>query len=439
MDNKAVLAIDLGSAYTKIAVREGWSTKTALVQGLRLAPKDLPYCVPSAIAKVNDGAAESWLIGVDAASLRPGAGVAIFSNWKAGLFSKTGKGQVLEGTNQRPLTHEECVALAVRFFRQLREEIRHLQSDDDLMAMPVRVSVPNLDNGISADELITRILQEAGWQPARNRPSLFEPESNALGLLTRGKNDTWNPPGLPFSPLPGRSVYLPHMFESHMMRAFREGGMGDQRARYGVLVTDIGAFTTDFGFVCFDSSVWTKDDWNKPDVTTQSVDLGIRELDRTVVQTLSAQGQSAVKGAPIAEWENHKVELYAGSPQQLRAPNQQVVTVGAGHEKKAIQEAIRAFADKVWSARVDFIRQVPFRVHAETLSGGGAMISTIRAVLVERMRRDEGRIVHDLIDPAEPSSVLGDASQRDLDKRRRANLELIRGGSAVGGCSVFFE
>src|SRR5690242_4923549 len=86
MQNRAILSIDLGSAYTKISIRRDWNDRATLVRRLSVAQSgEEDFCVPSAVAHV--ARASRWLIGTDAANLVPGPGVELFLNWKASLFA----------------------------------------------------------------------------------------------------------------------------------------------------------------------------------------------------------------------------------------------------------------------------------------------------------------------------------------------------------------
>ena len=435
MDDEAVLSIDFGSAYTKIAVRTGWNSDSALIQDLSLAPRDSAFCIPSVVARVASTKGEKWLIGVDAASQLPGPDVTIYSNWKASLFGVLGLESHKDGATGG--TKTDITEVATQFFRRLRDGLLRRRGDYDVADLPVRICIPKLADGDGAQALIAGILRNCGWESSIRRPSVSEPESNALGVLSRGRNATWIPPYFDFTPHWGRSAKLPDMLEPSLSRAFREGVMRETRSYYGVLVTDIGAFTTDFGYVRFDSSFWTAD-WQTPQITAQSCKLGIRELDSTVLQQLPSEAQQAVAQLPSAEWDRYKTMLYHGEPVALRRRQGGVLMLGQGKEARAIQEAVHSFAGKVWQSRKDFAEsELSDSVHAEALTGGGAMIPLIRETLVKQMQ-SEGRMVHDLLDKDEPRNALGAVTERALEQRARQNQELVRGGSAIGGCSVFF-
>ena len=117
------------------------------------------------------------------------------------------------------------------------------------------------------------------------------------------------------------------------------------------------------------------------------------------------------------------------------------MTLGERDEATAIREAIRVFAEQVWQARQEFCTsQLAHSVHAEVLTGGGFMIPLVRQTLVKRIKEAGTKTVHDLLDDNEARKALpSDASERAVERRRVQSRELVRGASAIGACSVFFE
>ena len=59
----------------------------ALAVLLALASPEVDFCVPSVVARVEEGGGARWLIGSEAAALAPGEGVRVHRYWKARLFS----------------------------------------------------------------------------------------------------------------------------------------------------------------------------------------------------------------------------------------------------------------------------------------------------------------------------------------------------------------
>jgi molecular chaperone DnaK (HSP70) len=211
--------------------------------------------------------------------------------------------------------------------------------------------------------------------------------------------------------------------------------------RYCVLVTDIGAFTTDFGYVQIDTSLKT-DDWNIPLIRQKSERLGLSELDMCVSELLDPEVRNYFAEQPTEEWERRKQALYSNRPQRMLIHGKSM-TIGADFEAEAIQDEIRRFAKRVVNARERFCQQQGLTdVDEEMISGGGTAIPLLREALVSSIRHS-GRRVHDLWDPAEPEEAIaagaGRMTEREKDERVTRNRWLIRGGSAIGGASVFFE
>ncbi|MEX2156699.1 MAG: hypothetical protein WD773_07645 [Gemmatimonadales bacterium] len=427
MQGRDVLTVDLGSSYTKIGRREGWNANAILVRDLPLAPRDVTFCIPSVVAHIERPKGERWLIGVEAASQLRGPGVTIYENWKRGLFSAAASAA----------DQKESARVAVQFFLTLREHL-----PEDLAELPIRVCIPKLGNGDETQRLLTNILCDAGWQVATKRPTVFEPEANALGILSRGRNRTWRPRYLDFTGGPERAPYLPSMLEPSLSSVLRRATLREKFEYYGVLVTDIGAFTTDFGYARFEPSFFS-DDWNQPPISQRSSELGIRELDDEVLQRLDSASREAVQSAPSGEWDRLKTQLYKGESIAFAGPKGGTVIIGEGKAARTIKGTVAGFADRVWQTRQEFSMSLKDSIHAEVLTGGGAMIPLIRQNLMKRMKTEGVNMIYDLFDKDEPRRALADGDadvdERAVEERARENIELVRGGCAVGGCSVFFE
>jgi hypothetical protein len=432
MKHSAIVSIDLGSAYTKIGIRSGWNNAATTVSGLSFAlENDEDYCIPSVVARVERSGGSQWLIGVDAAALAPGPGVRIYRNWKSALFQPAGSG----GSFTAAYGHAEAAEVAVAFLTQLRKVLLKERAAD-ISGLPVRVAVPKLLGMAGVDDLVCPLLTQAGWDCATCRPTVFEPESNAIGLLSRGRNKTWTPPQRSFRPPPGKMIAMQWMFETGLSSALRT--MSDH---YGVLITDVGAFTTDFGYVKIDSS-FRDDDWNRPEITQQSVLLGIQQLDDAILGVLEPEVREYFEARPPAEWERRKRELYAGKPQRVMVGGKPV-TIGSDLEAEAIQDEVRRFSGLVCEARNAFCNAHGLHsVHEEAVTGGGSAIQLIRVGLLDSIRLAERR-AHDLWDPNEPDAGLATRGERMTpharEARRLTNRVLVRGASAIGAASVFFE
>ncbi len=425
LSNEVILSIDLGSAYTKLAIRTTWDGDSTMVGNVPIAPQESSFCIPSVVA--HDSDRDRWLIGVDAASQVPGDGVKIYRNWKALLYED----------NDNPWE------VATEFFSTLRAKLRGIRRlGENVASVPVRICLPKASDAAKIEEVEQRViatLAETGWTVASDRASVYEPEANALGIVTRGLNKTWIPPYFDFTPHRGRSVSFPRMLDPDLNNAFRQ-----MRDTYGVLVVDIGAYTTDFGYVLFDSSYKIRTgsqasgDWDPPDLKQCSYKLGVHELDSSVYRGLGVRTQQAIRRLSTAEWEKHRLALYSGEEVALR-DRDGVFTIGRGADREVISEALNAFARRVIETREEFCCSIGLKVpDAEIITGGGSMILQVRQKVMQHIRNRGTPRIHDLLDAEEPREALGDAPARRLEERAVQNRELVRGGSALGGCSVFF-
>jgi actin-like ATPase involved in cell morphogenesis len=442
MKNRRVLSIDLGSAYTKIAVRPDWNAEAGLLHELPLATPEVDFCIPSVVARIERGGATTWTIGAPAAAEVPGPGVTIYRYWKARLFSPdpgTESARDEMGLSFEAGRADDYPQVATHFFRELRETLEHSPFAGALHESAVRVCVPKMEASGDADGLLAEILARSGWRPARGRTTVYEPESNACGVFTRGRNATWFPPRVSFTPSEGRSLQLREMLEPEgLLAAFRRVA-----GSFGVLVIDIGGFTTDFGYVEFDTG-FSSAGWQRPTIVQQSYELGIRELDHAIFHVLDEEAREVVQQLSSGEWDEVKSRLYHGEAVVLERPDGRHVTIGRDDDFERIGGVIQDFAARVIQVR-DRFREAYIRgpVNAQTLTGGGAMISSIRQAISRELASDARAQVHDLLDEAEPERTLTLRGNRfdgsDVEARARRNLELVRGASAIGGCSVFFE
>lgn len=441
MKNRRLISIDLGSAYTKVAIRRDWNGESDLLRNLPLASDEVDFCVPSVVARVEARGNARWMIGAAAAAQAPGDGVGIFRYWKARLFSTAPRAQVSRdemGQSSQAYGSEDCEQVAIQFFRGLRESLEHSPYGDDVAASTVRVCVPRIEAG-DMDGRVGSILDAAGWRPAHGRVTVYEPESNACGMFTRGRNATWYPPAAPFTPRAGRSLHLMKMLEPEgLLQALRR-----MSGSFGVLVIDIGGFTTDFGYVQFDTS-FSSNDWHRPKIVQQSYELGIRELDQAIYDSLNEDAQRKIRRLSPSQWDALKVDLYRGAPVTLGDARGKSQRIGAGNDAGRTVEALRNFAERVIAVRDTFCRDhVRGTINAQTLTGGGSMIAPLHQAVVHALATDEHARMYDLLDEDEPRKTLvlrgGYVSGEAVEARARRNQELVRGGSAIGGSSVFFE
>jgi hypothetical protein len=229
--------------------------------------------------------------------------------------------------------------------------------------------------------------------------------------------------------------------------AYRSGSLSGRDVRYGVLVTDVGAFTTDFAYVNFDQSFYDEG-VEKPPIKQQSCDIGVRQLDESVYGSMRPELQGAIRKLSTSAWENQKRQFYTGKEVAISNPKGGMLIIGEGDEGERIKDEIKAFAAKVVNAKKEFSRlHVENRIDAEVLTGGGVAISLVRKALVNAIRAEDQRDFLDLLSEAKPPRVRvwkegawgWYSDERAIELEMKMRRELVRAGSALGGCSVVFE
>src|SRR5436309_2461976 len=118
MDNSKILCIDFGSAYTKVALRRDWDSSAELLKDFPIATSgDMTFCIPSVVARIERSGRPRWLVGDEAADLKPGEGLTIYRYWKAKLFS--------EEITPRELS--EYTQVGAAYFRSLLDSLTRMR------------------------------------------------------------------------------------------------------------------------------------------------------------------------------------------------------------------------------------------------------------------------------------------------------------------------
>lgn len=425
-----LVSIDLGSAYTKIGIRRNLNSTSVLLFDLPLAD-ETSYCIPSVAACLETGAGVRWVFGAAAAAEKPRSGVRVIRNWKAGLFPDAEKidSQVAAPT----ISEDDALEVALNFFRTLRISFENAEGVE-ISKFPVRICIPKVRGEDAARVKLSEILTRAGWDPATPRCFVFEPEANVLGVVSRGTNSTWDPPIQDFKPVPPKSPFMQKMIKAPgMAAAFRQMG-----ASYSVFVIDIGAFTTDFAFVKFDAS-FMDDSLNKPAVLQDSRVHGVRNLDQSVHTKLNEEFRAAIRAMSQSEWDGLKAKLYRGENVAMRNPAGGTLFTSTS-EQNAVSKSIASFAEKVWIMAEEFLTAVGTkRIDSVALTGGGTAVPRIRSALEAAFDGDQR--THNAADLMEKGgeALRGSASNAEGDASILEMRDLIRGATAMGATSVFFE
>ncbi|HUR55656.1 MAG TPA: hypothetical protein VMZ71_16080, partial [Gemmataceae bacterium] len=314
--------------------------------------------------------------------------------------------------------------IAAHFFRWLRNAT--LEACGPLRAtglnpeaIPVRVTVPAFAHGRGVEthpgcQVLTHALAQAGWVVHPDRPIVSEPYSNVVGALTEGRNIL----------TPKRRAQLGKMFRDGPI--MRPVSTPRDHPKYRAWSIDIGAFTTDFAALDVESGgheIGALDE--AITVRQHSVPLGILNLDERVLDVLPSEQREWLKTAGTFEWMDFRQRVYTNR-QTLRT-----VAIGAIGGPK-VDQAIADFAKQLASACEQFVSEAPpVKLQELVLTGGGNAIPTVCEVLTNTMRGGGREFVHVFWpQPAkrtEPSGV------------RKLDTPFARGGSALGGASIYFE
>jgi hypothetical protein len=493
------LCIDFGSAYTKIALRSDWDCTTKLLGDKKLNLEDLHFCVPSVVACDQRTNKTRWAWGLQAVDLKEGGGIKVFRNWKRHFFSDTphpaaptplpvpvGKvdsflksldaleqermeliGQIAvlralpvrdvmdraqqlsvddlrsaagrlspptraQANSQDNATIDlEIREAAVEFFRGLHAFVGQRfrgQGINDLGDVPMRLCVPAFDERrhssdlTASEELLVEILRETGWCPDESRPVVSEPAANAIGVLTRGANKT----SCRGADGDQRIINMGEMFTQGGfqtgIRNYAQNLWEHPSRQYVALMVDVGAYTTDFALVQFD----LHDNDLPPTTSSRSERLGIAQLDRRVAESLPTGKQRYITSLASREFETLKRKLYP----ELEPYETGAGVIGEGEELTRIRECIQQFAGQVADMTRQFLcDHKVLKLDEVILTGGGNNITLIASALLQLLPERGPRLVH----------VPGNFPEKYPFKTTLLGQSLVRGASALGGASVFFE
>jgi hypothetical protein len=477
-----MLSIDFGNSYTKVALRRGRDERTELIQDRSLVWDEFNICVPTLAAEYSEGGKPRWLYGTDVAKYSSEtAGLKVYRNWKPHFFEKSELGITSKAVSQAkagasrgapsgitaelwaqmerqlepaaldavrrfhsgsagPLegvTEPEHKAIAAGFFRwlfELVDPVCRLRLKSSAAEIPARVSLPSFGSVAKAELLLNHILTDAGWRLDNRAPTLAEPLSNAIGTFTEGMNGTR---------LRGTQPDYGVMFRNTggLLTRFFDAFQGNGPKSTWVLIADVGGYTTDFAMVGIEldaiGSALEGELEGKKRLSHMSKALGVAALDRRVQQVLSPTKQKAISEI-LEEPDQQRLESFHA---RCYRPNgvyalKRVVIGSTQSEKNAIGDAVQKFADEVATEAEKFLEKHQYnRVDDLILTGGGTLIPAVRDTLCRRIGdpvyAKGGLQVHTYF--TEGEKLPGAKPPHRLPPR------LIRGATAVGGASVYFD
>ncbi len=473
-----VFCVDFGTAYTKVALRRDPTADSTL---LACAGADLDFWVPTVVTVDRCGAEPVVEFGHIAADRTAGGGIDRYTNFKRDLFtnpaptagapsappldallgsdefaalaakyhvppyqvaalrSMVGAARTLiAAPGERAVSLDatkqaNAAKLAYHFFAWLRKQVlaaceklgkTGLRFED----FPVRVAVPSLVPGDVADQpgckLFRESLHRAGWPLHTERPFVAEPESNAVGVLT-GATNALN--------VDRDKMLLGQMFGRGPLNTVVKGDKNHQT--YRALVIDVGAFTTDL------SSLWLDTGGNAFlfgtdggfTVQQKSVARGVNNLDADVLAALSQAKREHLETMPRKDFSNFQRAAYTDL-NGIRPTGTGLGVIGGEGDRAAIDPCIAAFGSRLVDEVKAFCAEVkPGNMQELILTGGGANIPAVRNALIVAAQAHGGEFIR----VHAPVARREKAGGPQIDGELKENF--ARGGSALGGASIYFE
>lgn len=469
-----VFCIDFGSALTKVALRRDPTADSAL---LHCSGAEYDFWIPTVVLVDRRGKEPTLEFGDRAAGRVAGGGIDVFTDFKRHLFTApapptdtlalppveallhsaefadlaakfevsgpqvtalrqlVGAARTLiGGPGHRPVSADgqrqaNAAKVAYHFFHWLRRQV--LDACAKLPAtglkfedIPVRVAVPALLPGDVSQQpgckLLREALHRAGWPLHPELPFVSEPESNAVGVLSKASNVLARR---------GR-IQLGEMFGKGPLITVIKGD--EHHPTYRALVIDVGAYTTDVAslYVKVEGKN-TVTEMGAGFVTEQkSIPVGISTLDGAVREALSEDKRQWLAGLSYREFENFQRLAYSDG-KGVRAPGLGVV--GGEGDRDAMQACLTDFANRIVDAVTKFCANLPpAQMQELILTGGGSNIPAVRDALIAAAQQNGNAFVK----LHAPDLKRGRAGSQPVDK---LDAPFARGGSALGGASIYFE
>jgi hypothetical protein len=473
-----MLSIDFGNTYTKVALRPDFNSPGFLLSDASLNWDELNACVPTLAACRKNSAKSQWYFGTDVTKFRETSrGLTVYRNWKPRFFegsnepigelvavnSKSKRFNTPPGLSDHAWqticatltsdavaelwtrlggefdsklhveeTELEHKLIALGFFRWLREffdPVCRKRVGRCASEIPVRVSLPSFGSVAKAEELLREILSEAGWKLDDRVSTLPEPLSNAIGTFTEGVNVTH---------LDESSPHYGQMFrDTGLLARMREAILYGGPKTAWALIVDLGGYTADFAMVGLNlDDIESRIDGiidGLPRLSHLSKALGVTDLDRRVRDVLHEKKRQ-VFDEVIAEPDQQRLETFHKNLYGfLGRVTFKKVTIGDSDEEKThVREVVERFADEIAEDAEAFLDVHQYRqIDDLILTGGGTKIPAVREALCARLSHYGVQKVHLHMGRGEKlRSSIPVHSLKEV---------LVRGATAIGGASVYFD
>lgn len=481
----AMISIDFGNSYSKVGIRRDGNSPTDLLKDDSLDLDEANICVPTLAARIERNGRDNWVFGNDVMRYSENTeGLTVYRNWKPQFFngetdgalhqavgssglvdggaaaapsqltdsvwrdlksrlnlsdeSRRAIADVIDLETSQPEVQPEVTELDIKevalgFFSWLNgfvDPVCRKRGLGGVKDIPVRISLPSFGSVTKAELLLEEVLVESGWKLADRLPTISEPLANAVGNFTEGFNATW---------IPNRRE-MPNygkMFnQTGLLKVMREAVLHGGPKVSWTLVADLGGYTADFAMVCLnlediDGALEGECD-GKPRTATISQPIGVTDLDARVVNALDESKQKAFekleRDPHQRRLERFHRDVYSTNlsrPFHLRD-----VRFGDGEERDLIADCIDRFAHEIADYAEEFLEVHQYdQIDDLILTGGGCMIPAVRKALCDRLARYGVRKTHMYVAPA--ASVSGNY--------HRLDARLVRGATALGGASVYFD
>ncbi|MCS6865379.1 MAG: hypothetical protein RMJ56_00990 [Gemmataceae bacterium] len=469
-----IFCIDFGSAYTKVALRPAPQDKTVL---LRCDDTAAEFWVPTIVAAdYSAGSHPQMKFGYEAAGIKPGGSIHVFTDFKRHLFSTAPTADAERSPMELLLRSPELAELAAKFGVASTElaALRHLVAAardlngrrvgagtsslartihnaqaathhyltwlrqrvltacQQLPNRPPRCEDIPLRLAVPAVAPATKLAQHVGCQRLREalvntgwkldeRPFVPEPESNAIGILTRGLN-ALRPNN--------RLIDYGKMLDSGPLLTVLKGDR--YHPTYRALVIDIGAYTTDFAALSVDTGgqVPDLDEGIHFTIEQHSLAYGVTNLDEAIRNNLPREQQTALAALSRKDFEAFQINAYTEGIGYRLARGR---ILGGPADQPMIQTCLRDFAQRLVEETRCFCQRLgpPAAMQEFILTGGGANIPLVAETLIDAITT--------LLQPRRihashlPPAILKKPLPQKLDG------SWTRAASALGGASIYYE
>ena len=258
-----------------------------------------------------------------------------------------------------------------------------------------------------------------------------EPHANTIGIYTSGKNvvrvNQENNEVLPhYGLMFGRNEYI---------QAARNMIHFNANSILKILIVDIGAFTTDFALLTFDTRA---EDDGLQHIDQSSHALGvINQLDREVFSKLETRYGFNLSTNTFDNAENQKKKLYAGEKVPILRSGF-AGDIGDEEDQQSMKSLAAAFVGKIWAQMEELLqREKPRKIY---LTGGGALIDPVIRVLEQKL--SDAHCNHAVLkadtDVLPPTDLTGEPMV-EWTSLQDSKESLGRLATAIGGASVIMQ